>query len=256
MYFELLPPTALADRIDCVWFQNNHSHDNKSILRIPPDGAIDLIFDVAAHCSYWVGATAKSITVYPIEIRHAYGIRFAPGCASSLLGLPAASLTGLKVAAFDLGKNYEHILEKLSVSTDSITNVEFLYGWVRDQFLKFPPNQLIMSLVQEIRKYPYHLGMEKRAEALGLSRQYLTRMCKRHIGLDAKTFQRTQRLQSILKTVPAARSHTGDWSELALAFGYFDQSHFINDFRALTGETPAVFFPNKVPFFQDHSKLK
>jgi len=32
------------------------------------------------------------------------------------------------------------------------------------------------------------------------------------------------------------------WSRLALAAGYFDQSHFIREFRSVTGEAPERFF--------------
>jgi AraC-like DNA-binding protein len=32
------------------------------------------------------------------------------------------------------------------------------------------------------------------------------------------------------------------WSELALACGYYDQSHFINEFRAFSGVTPEAFW--------------
>ena len=31
------------------------------------------------------------------------------------------------------------------------------------------------------------------------------------------------------------------WSDLALACGFYDQSHFINEFRAFSGETPESF---------------
>jgi AraC-like DNA-binding protein len=33
-----------------------------------------------------------------------------------------------------------------------------------------------------------------------------------------------------------------DWTRIALEAGYYDQSHMINDFRAVTGRTPATFF--------------
>jgi AraC-like DNA-binding protein len=34
-------------------------------------------------------------------------------------------------------------------------------------------------------------------------------------------------------------------SQLAFDNGYYDQSHFIHDFKSLTGLTPKVFFAGK-----------
>ena len=58
-----------------------------------------------------------------------------------------------------------------------------------------------------------------------------------------KLFARVQRFQSVVGTVHAASEV--DWSDIAAACGYFDQAHFIHDFRAFSGFTPGAYLALK-----------
>jgi len=70
-----------------------------------------------------------------------------------------------------------------------------------------------------------------------LARQFAT-----HVGVTPKTFARVIRAQSALARADAARGaypRIVDWSAIAYDLGYYDQPHFIDDFKALTGVTPS-----------------
>ena len=58
-------------------------------------------------------------------------------------------------------------------------------------------------------------------------------------GLTPKRLARVIRFRHAL--AQAQRSRTVDWAQLALECGYFDQAHFINEFRELAGTTPAEY---------------
>jgi AraC-like DNA-binding protein len=250
MYREWRPPLDLASSIECVWLQDHRVDPEVSMVRIPPDGSMDLLFDLAAHRAYWVGATARPILVSPTTVSHTYGIRFVPGAAAPLLGIPAGEITDLNVPSRELGESYEPLLDQLAVLSHAQTRVDRIFDWIGGELRRLPVHGGVSRLVREIRSPRRHQTVEQLASSLGWSRQHLTRLCRAHIGLDAKTFQRTQRLQAVLKTARTASGRPRDWSELALSFGYFDQSHFINDFRELVGLTPGTYFA-AVPFFQD-----
>lgn len=71
---------------------------------------------------------------------------------------------------------------------------------------------------------------------LGWSRKRLVARFRDEIGLPPKTVARLarfERARELAGTMP--------WGELAFACGYADQSHLINDFRAVTGRTPETF---------------
>jgi AraC-like DNA-binding protein len=57
------------------------------------------------------------------------------------------------------------------------------------------------------------------------------------VGLAPKTLGRILRFQHVFK---AQQDDAANWAEIAVACGYFDQSHLIRDFRQFTGECPSA----------------
>jgi AraC-like DNA-binding protein len=75
------------------------------------------------------------------------------------------------------------------------------------------------------------------AHHVGVTERQLQRLFLRDIGLSPKQFLRTIRFQEILRALPDGTPTR--WADLALRFGFYDQAHFIRDFKAFTGETPS-----------------
>lgn len=77
------------------------------------------------------------------------------------------------------------------------------------------------------------------ADTFNLSPRQLERQFAAHAGFSPKRFLRILRFQ-------AAVAHYGDrnlpLTDIALACGYYDQAHFIHDFKQFSGYTPREFF--------------
>jgi AraC-like DNA-binding protein len=87
------------------------------------------------------------------------------------------------------------------------------------------------------------LGITRLAPALGVTRQHLARRFADFVGLSPKTFARVVRLRRLIAEARAARDGTGPgWSALAVEVGYYDQAHLTDEFRELTGLTPAAWW--------------
>ncbi len=91
-------------------------------------------------------------------------------------------------------------------------------------------------------------------DAIGMSAKRFIERFKAEVGVTPKQYCRLMRFQH---AVAAAHADAAlDWSEVALSCGYFDQAHFIHDFRAFSGLTPGGYragrtvFPNHVTFLQ------
>jgi AraC-like DNA-binding protein len=78
------------------------------------------------------------------------------------------------------------------------------------------------------------------AEELGWSRKRIVARFREEVGLPPKTVARLMRFEHA-RTL-AERAASPDWTRIAAECGYYDQSHLISDFRAVTGRTPATFF--------------
>lgn len=72
----------------------------------------------------------------------------------------------------------------------------------------------------------------------GISSRYLHKLVQQHTGLSPREFRKIRRFQASLRLLVA---HEQPLTAVAHACGYFDQSHFIRDFRAFTGLTPSAY---------------
>jgi AraC-like DNA-binding protein len=74
----------------------------------------------------------------------------------------------------------------------------------------------------------------------GSSRRFLRAFAER-VGLTPKRFGRVRRFRRVLESIELGRPV--HWTQVALACGYFDQAHLINDFREFSGLTPTAYAP-------------
>nr|WP_167884353.1 helix-turn-helix domain-containing protein [Leptospira ilyithenensis] len=219
-------------------------------LLILPDGSIDLVFDLKKNRIYFVGTMSRSQLISPEDIEHSYGIRFVPGFAGIFLNLPANEITNQRMDVTIPDFQNSDLLEKLSSVSSPDQGASLLFLWIKEKTKSSFGNPIVLEFVKQIRRNPFAVQIEEMANTLGITRQHLSRLSRQYIGLDAKTFYRTQRLQSMICLVKKNEVVSGNWAALALEFGYFDQSHFIHDFKDLVGITPKKYFSKDVPFLQ------
>lgn len=81
------------------------------------------------------------------------------------------------------------------------------------------------------------------AEQLGYSVRRLQQQFHETVGLTPKLFHRLSRFQSVLQTIDGLTNV--DWSVLALAHGYFDQAHLVNDVRTFTSMAPTTLLAHQ-----------
>lgn len=72
-----------------------------------------------------------------------------------------------------------------------------------------------------------------------LSKRSLQRFFKQYVGVSPKWVIQRYRLHEAAEKL--ARGEVRDWTALALALGYFDQAHFIKDFKSIVGKTPGEY---------------
>ena len=78
-------------------------------------------------------------------------------------------------------------------------------------------------------------------ERYGTTAKPFVRRFRAATGLTPKTYARLRRLQRLLASVPS--DGPVEWARLAVEHGYYDQSHLVHDFSAITGITPSSYRP-------------
>ena len=87
------------------------------------------------------------------------------------------------------------------------------------------------------------------ARSVGVSERRLSQVFREQVGMSPKTWCRIHRFQTAARAL-----HNGvdvPWTELALRCGYYDQSHFANDFRAFSGINPTTYSAHR-GLWQNH----
>jgi len=79
------------------------------------------------------------------------------------------------------------------------------------------------------------------------------RTFKEWVGVSPKFFIRTRRFQFALKQI--LNGGQISWAELAIDLGYYDQSHFINDFKTITGQIPSFLANQQFAGFLQDSRV-
>lgn len=97
----------------------------------------------------------------------------------------------------------------------------------------------VAAIVDRVLDDTTIVSVEDLAARSATSVRALQRLFKDYVGVSPKWVIRRYRLHEALERVNAGRKV--DWAALAMELGWFDQPHFIRDFKALVGRTPAEY---------------
>jgi AraC-like DNA-binding protein len=107
-----------------------------------------------------------------------------------------------------------------------------------------PPSSGVVWAWRRLVETDGRIAVGTLAEQLGWSRKRMVVRFREEIGLPPKAVARLLRFDRARQL--AEDAERPDWARIAAECGYYDQSHLSNDFRAVTGRTPATFFQDTV----------
>jgi AraC-like DNA-binding protein len=117
--------------------------------------------------------------------------------------------------------------------------MQALVDEVRDLRSALVPTRRVFlahAAAEMIRARSARLSLSDIGRELGITHRHLRRVVRESTGIGAKQFQRVHRLnRAVARSDAIARP---EWARIAAETGYYDQSHLIREFLALTGRTP------------------
>lgn len=243
-YTEFLPKTDLQSFIYCYWqLKTNQSLHEAFTYKAVADGCIDIYFNLSAPKESFVMGFSKTYTEFSLEQSFNYvGIRFLPTMFTQLFKINAAELshqdTPLELVV-PLLSNY--IANRCNETLQPQEIQEILDIFFLNHLAKIPLeyDQRLHHSLNIILKNSGQLTFEKDLDT-GISPRQLRRLFKFHIGDAPKAFSKVIRFQQILKTKPSRQSLREN--KLFFDNGYYDQAHFIKEFKQFYGVTPSKAF--------------
>jgi AraC-like DNA-binding protein len=169
-------------------------------------------------------------------------VNFTPTGAAALLPLPLQELFNQACTLDNLFKRQlvAGLEERVAGAKDTAGRIRETESFLL-QMIKGPQQDpLVYAGVKAIQRAKGIIKAEELAKALFISPGRLEKRFKKTVGATPKKFASLVRIAAVLKEVPSGKSLTA----LAYDAGYFDQPHFIHDFRHYTGYSPKQLLPH------------
>jgi AraC-like DNA-binding protein len=237
MYREFRPDHGLRPFVECGWLRSGSA---TPAIRVMPDGCVDVF--VTAQGDVMIAGPANTFYDLPAGDQDVLaGLRLRPGAAAAVIGCPASEFRDMRVpldSAF--GVAGFRIAESLLGATTPGQRTSLLADLLADYFAAADPvvDRPVARAVAVLRAQPDR-PVSTLADEIGLSDRQLRRRFEAAVGYGPKRLGRVFRFQRLLDLIHASHGRPS-WSELAIAAGYADQSHMINECLALTGGPPTA----------------
>jgi AraC-like DNA-binding protein len=242
-YVERPPIPALAGVVSSVWIQQVAPDAPPYTQRNIPSGAVELVCRVGSEPRIAGPLTAASVDVLAPGTT-IVGLRFAPGAATSVLGLPPAELVDLAVDARDVwgAAALAAFADPDAAPADLLVRIQLLIAARLAEAAA--PDPLIAEAVRRLRWATDEVG--SLTSTLHISERQLRRRFQAATGLAPKPLHRMLRFQRFLSlaqhAIASGAAPAGDGlARLAAEAGYADQPHLNRECLRLTGASPGAF---------------
>jgi AraC-like DNA-binding protein len=233
--------------------------------RFLPDGNTEIIIDLADNAQYIYDnetltklqtcrrAWVSGVRTQPITIPSGRGSRmlivaFKKGKARPFYDLPMSELADRVVDADLIFGQKIHDLREQLLNTNSLRQMfllmeKFLLQQAGGSLDANTPSKCVEFAVTNIASRPNVLGFQYLSSQIGYSQKHFIDLFKRQVGVSPKQYLKIMRFQKAILEIEANKSI--HWSRVALESGFYDQAHFIGDFKNFSGFTPNEYMKRK-----------
>ncbi len=251
-YRQISPTPALRPFVQCYWLLEGKqpvTAGRQELLH--PDGGTGINFNLGGRMTVdgWLpvngvrfdGVNRRSYTLELAGRPEAFGVRFLPGGAHRLFGIPMDELALRNLDATtvlpEFGGNWLERLMETETLVDRLRLVE--HALLRRLSAAVAPSPLIQQGLAEIAATRGQSRIQSLADRIGVSGRQLERAFARHVGLSPKTYARLIRVRHARAAIK--QRNGAALVDIALDTGFFDQAHFVRDFKAVVGMAPAAY---------------
>lgn len=233
-----------------------------TIERFLPDGNVQIIFELTDNAKFiydndslkaiqsckkvWFsGFRTRPITIPSGRKSEMIIVNFQKGKAFPFLNEPMSGLTNYVVDAELVIKN--NILDLRERLRDAKTIMQKFYlleqNLLQHYRSRLQENACVDYAIAKISALPHSGSLSTISDKAGYSQKHLIKLFKDHVGVTLKGFLKIVRFQKAIEAVEQQKQI--NWAAVAVDCGFYDQSHFIADFRAFSGFTPTEYLKQR-----------
>jgi AraC-like DNA-binding protein len=259
-----IPAFPLNQFVEQFVYYKGYNPDH-TVDRFLPDGYTYVVFDLTDYpkfiydnhtlkeiqsCrnAWFSGIREKYITIPSGRDSEMFIIYFHKGKAYPFAEMPMNELAdyvvdGELVMSNEIMNMREKLLELADIQQKFIYAEKNLINAFSQKLIVNPFVEFAVNLILD---RPHQLSISHLAEKVGYSQKHLIKIFKEHVGVTPKAFLKITRFQKAIQEIETDRS--ANWTSVAFESGYYDQAHFINDFREFSGFTPNQYLKMKSDF--------
>lgn len=260
-YLTYIPQSPLTAFVDKFWLYEGDypSHEKERVL---PHGSLELFINlnedrinVYDHKDYnrfqrfrgsLISGPHTGFSVIDTTcLTSIMGVHFRPGGVSPFLNFPAAELRDAHVPLDSLwGPAANDLREQLLVAGTPYAKFQILEHFLMKQTVApLVQHPAVAFALKKFEDFPGMVAISDVTEQISLSPRRFIQVFKEEVGLTPKRYCRIRRFQEVLKLIGSGQQV--DWTDVAMACGYFDQAHFIHDFRSFSGLNPTTYLTHR-----------
>jgi AraC-like DNA-binding protein len=233
--------------------------------RFLPDGNTEIVFDLSDGTQYiydneslaaiqtcrrvWVsGVRTQPITIPSGRGSRMLVVAFKKGKAHPFYPLPMSEITNRVLGAElvfgnDVLDLREQLLAAPSIDRMFVLVESFLLHRAGDSLSPDNRSECVDYVLSSIVSKPNGLGFQQLSDQIGYSQKHFINLFKKRVGIPPGQYMKIMRFQKAVLQIENANDF--HWSDIALQNGFYDQSHFINEFRNFSGFTPGEYIARK-----------
>jgi len=249
--------TDLQAVVKCYWTLEVPAGSNYEKQRIVPDGCIEMAFilgdDIKRFTSETdfilqpramvLGQTIEPFFIQPTGYVNTFAIRFYPYGFANFVSMPIKNLANKETPITELfGQTVADKLEEDIIhAADTKQRIEVIETFLLNKLKeKKTIDNILESTVNALLETDGSIPINAILKENLSKRRQLERMFAKRIGISPKQLAKVIRLQAALKLL--INQETETLTQIAYESEYYDQNHFIKDFKEFTGTTPKAFF--------------
>ena len=219
------------------------------VQEVLPHPSVHVVFE--NNASRIVGVMKGKFTRILLNRGLVFGIKFRPGAFYPFINVPVSRWTNKIIDLTPQTRVFaggaEIFGQEIKMLENDILSQKNHLAMVEraEQFLthKLPIQDenitLVNRLVDFIMANREVTKVDDIVHQFNIHKRTLQRLFSQYVGVNAKWVINRYRLHEVIERIAAG--DTIDWSALALELGYFDQAHFIKDFKSIVGKSPQEY---------------
>lgn len=173
-----------------------------------------------------------------------FGIKFKPGAFYPFIKFPCSQLTNRSLRIEEVfDTNVRKIEDELFSLEDEGKRIQLVENFFRERLPEQNKRVEQTTLIAEhIAANREITKVEQLVHLFKINKRTMQRMFNQYVGVSPKWVIKRCRLHDAAEL--AEKGNGPDWTQLALDLGYYDQAHFIKDFKMVIGRSPKEYMRN------------